>query len=145
MKIDHTPYIDAILGGKSIGSQAKLAGVNVNTLRRLLVVHPDYDNAKANGQLHSKGLPEVTPDYTHEAVDEAVAEVALGALVVPTAAKYGIPFASLHKLFKKAHPEISLRHRDKNPEQVAEIKLDNARKALKRAAKKLKLLESAAK
>lgn len=132
MKPDYTANIDAILAGSPINVQAKLLGVNVNTLRRLLIQHPDYEKAKAEGRLHSKGI--AVPKLRDAAKDSpAVAEVMAGATTTSVAEKYGIPVTSLTKMVHLAHPGVSLRYRGVSEVELAERAYQKAQKALARA------------
>lgn len=127
---DH--HINAILAGASIGSECKKAGVNVNTLRRILIKHPDYEKAKADGKLHTKGIP---AKLAALAVDSpAVAEVIAGATLAATALKYDIPAASLAIMVHKANPGISLHHRGKSQEEMLEISMQKAQRTINKTA-----------
>lgn len=131
MKTQYDHHIEAILAGNSIGSEAKLAGVNMNTLRRILIKHPDYANAKAEGKLHQKGI---TPKLREAAeTSPAVQEVLSGATLSGTAVKYGIPPASLAKMVHVTRPGLNLQQRGKAPDEVAAFALEKAKRALKRA------------
>jgi glutamate synthase domain-containing protein 2 len=132
-----------VLNGNSINSEANLAGVNIETLRRLVIKHPGYDNAKVQGKLHAKGiLPKLE---ALAPASEAVKEVVAGASAISTARKHNIPLASLMKMIKFAHPNINMRYRNATPQESAQRTLENRRKALAKAEKKaLEILGSSA-
>lgn len=117
MKKDLTPYVEAVLHGQSMRSQSDLAGVNVNTLRREVLKHPNYEAAKAEGKLHTWSKPPTlrAAAENHPAVDEVVA----GATLLETAAKYNLPLSSLRTMVKIANPDLNLLHREKSPEDIA--------------------------
>lgn len=139
MKPDYTPSIAAILAGSPINVQAKALDVNVNTLRRLLLKHPDYEKAKAEGRLHAKGI---APKLQEAAKDSpAVAEVMAGATTTSVAEKYGLPVASLTKMVRLAHPGISLRYRGASEAELAEKALEKAKRALAKAQQRVRAAE----
>lgn len=105
----------------------------MNTLRRILIKHPDYETAKSEGRLHQKGI---TPKLRKEAKESpAVLEVLAGATLSGTAVKYGIPPASLARMVHFAHPDLNLQHRGKSPDEVAELAMKKAHRAMKKAAR----------
>lgn len=141
MKPDYSEAINAILAGSPIVVEAKKLGVNMNTLRRILIKHPDYEAAKADGRVRT-----VTPArLKYEATDSpAVAEVLAGSTVAAAAAKHGIPVTSLAKMVKIARPGISLQHRDKTPEELLALELKKATKAMEKVQAKMRLLPGGA-
>lgn len=134
-----SPYVDQVLAGKSINAAAKEAGVHPQTLRRVLLKHPDYASAKENGKLRPKGLEGVVPlDVEALKNDPAILEVLNGGLTTVVAEKYGLEQATLAARFHKAYPGHSLRRgARKNGVEAARAAVEQARRALERAEKAL--------
>jgi lambda repressor-like predicted transcriptional regulator len=131
MKTDLTQYVEAVLRGASMRSQADLAGVNVNTLRREVLKHPNYESAKAQGLLHAWSKPAslaaAAPDHP------AVADVIAGSTLQAAAQRHNVPLASLQTMLKIAHPNFSARYRDKTPEEISAIRAQKAKEAMEKA------------
>ena len=131
MKNTYTQYIDAILAGESIISQAKLAGVNMNTLRRILIKHPNYDKAKAEGKLRPG---KIEPKLRAQAeTSPAVADVVAGMTLQAASEKHGVPIASLRMMVNMAHPDVVLKFRGKSPNKVEELVKRAEQRALAKA------------
>lgn len=136
MKQDLSKYVDEVLSGVSLNQAARTAGVNVSTIRRALLKHPDYEKAKAAGKLHAQGV-QVNPyrkpklaemSKTSPAVDEVLA----GAAVADVAREYGIPHASLTRMVKLRDPS-ALPTKVLDPEVAAKAQLKIARRAIAKA------------
>ena len=136
MKIDYTPYIDAVLAGASINSQAKLAGLDATALRRLVVKHPDYAAAKAAGLLHAKGLPGAVP-VDQSLMDAALADIADGMTAQAAAIKHGMAVATVTKAHHKRNPKVSLNRGGLGTARDAESIVDRARSTVTRCEKAL--------
>ncbi|MCF8169360.1 MAG: hypothetical protein K9K38_17225 [Rhodoferax sp.] len=134
MTKDLSKYISEVLSGVSMGQAAKAAGVHLNTLRKHVVNHPDYKKAKANGTIHPKGLPGLTPNPSVTAnAATAVDEVLAGATIAATAAKYGIPPSSLSLLVRRKGVLATTKAKGKDPEVAAKAQLKIARRAIAKA------------
>lgn len=149
MKQDFTTYVQAVLNGASINSQAKIAGVAQTTLQRLVIKHPDYASAKADGKLHVKGLPGVTPTDP-DLVRRALADVDGGLTIQAAAIKNGMPVSTLTKLFHKHNPGVKAQRGGLGTPRSQESRLERAKatvvrckKALEEAEKELADLSSA--
>lgn len=136
MKQDFTPYIAAVLAGASINSQAKIAGVAQTTLQRLVIKHPDYAKAKAEGKLHAKGLPGVTP-VDPDLAKRALSDVDGGLTIQDAALKNGMPVSTLTKLFHKHNPGVKAQRGGLGTPRSHESRLDRAKQKVERCRKAL--------
>lgn len=132
MKRDYTKYVEAVLAGASIGSQAKLAYAHVNSIRQALLKHPGYEKAKAAGKLHSPGLHHEKSDrpVTQEAIDDVVS----GTPIVEAARKHNVPYSSLRRSLHKVRPDIVKPKTLEGPPDSVEAK---ARALIRKAQKYL--------
>lgn len=120
----HQTQVEEVLAGASLYATAKKYEMNPETIRRELIKHPGYADAKANGTLKQPGIPGRPQKLFDEAaISPAVAEVIAGATTTATAKKYGLPVASLTKMVHIAHPDFSLQHRGKTKLEVLEEKM----------------------
>ncbi len=134
----HTQHIEKILAGTSISAVSAETGLATSTLHRLLLKHPDYAKAKAEGKLYAKGIPPKLEELAHGAWRAAIDEVVIGrksAKSVADAMSY--PLASFMKAIRYAYPDIDMRYRNATPQEAATRKLESRRKALSRAEKAL--------
>jgi len=146
MKQDLTPYLDAIVAGASINSQAKLAGINATTMRRAAIKHPNYAEAKAAGRLHEKGLPGAVP-VDQRLADAALEDVAGGMTLQAAAIKHGLAVSTLTKVFHKRNPSAKLvrgglgtPRNDTSRLERAIATVSRCKKALEKAEKELATL-----
>lgn len=138
-----TPYLDAIMAGASINSQAKLAGVDPTALRRATLKHPGYAQARADGKLHAKGLPGAAP-VDKSLVQTALADVDGGMTIQASAMKYGMPVSTLTKMFHKHNPGVKAQRGGLGTPRSTDSRIERAqatvircRKALEKAEKDL--------
>ncbi len=146
MKQDLTPYLDAIVAGASINSQAKLAGVDPTSMRRAVLKHPNYAEAKAAGRLHEKGLPGAVP-VDQGLADAALEDVASGMTLQASAMKHGLAVSTLTKVFHKRNPSAKLTRgglgtprSDTSRLGRAVATVERCKRALEKAEKELKAL-----
>lgn len=137
------PYVQAVLNGSPINVEAKRAGTYFTKLRNLVMRHPDYEKAKAEGLLHKPGLPGVVQVSVDDAtISQAVAEVFSGSSVTSTGAKYGIAVSTLCRKVKKAHPDIDLGKGKLMTLRKAEKGLEEAKEALAKAKRRVQELSA---
>lgn len=119
----YKPEVERVMAGESMNSVAKSIGVNINTLRREVIKHPGFATAKSSGVIRQSGVFDKPKREIADHAD-AIAEVVSGATTTATAAKYGIPVASLNKLVKRAHPNFSFQHRGMTQEEVLKMQMN---------------------
>jgi hypothetical protein len=140
MKQDLTNHVAAVLSGKSISSEARLAGVAKTTLLRLVIKHPDYASAKAAGLLHSPGLPGLIP-VSDETLRAAIDDVANGMTALESAHKHGLASATVTKAFHREYPDRKLVKGGVGVKRDAATKLAQAQATVERCRKALEKAE----
>lgn len=130
MMKDLSDSIHNVLAGKSVNSEAKLAGVNPTTLRRLVMKHPDYVDAKAKGLLHKPGLPGYVP-LDPDKVEAAISAITRDGLTVEAAALlHGMAVSTVNKEFRRRYPDSQLKRGGLGVKRDPESKLQRARAAV---------------
>lgn len=136
LTMKHTLHIEKILAGTSISAVSRETGLALSTLQRLLLKHPDYAKAKADGKLHAKGIPPKIEELAHGAWRAAIDEVVIDHKSAKSVADQNkFPLASFMKAIRYAYPDIDMRYRNDSPKEAAHKRLQNKRKALARAEK----------
>ena len=141
MKNTLSQYIDAVLAGSPIRTEAKKAGVHPEQLRRKVQKHPDYAKAKAEGLLHAPGLPGA-PVLDQATVEAAVADVVGGMTVTDAATKHGLAISTLTKKVHQANPELDLPKGGAGGKRDPETRLANARASVERCRRALARAEA---
>lgn len=137
----HQTQVEEILAGASLYATAKKYEMSPETIRRELIKHPGYTEAKTNGLLKTQGIPGRPQKLLDEAhKSPAVAEVIAGGTTTAVAKKYDLPVASLNKMVHIAHPDFSLQHRGKTNSQVLDEKFRKLAAAKAKAEKLAEML-----
>jgi len=142
----YLPEIERILSGESLYAVAKSTGMSPETIRRELIKHPNYAEAKAAGRLHEKGLPGAVP-VDQRLADAALEDVAGGMTLQAAAIKHGLAVSTLTKVFHKRNPSAKLvrgglgtPRNDTSRLERAIATVSRCKKALEKAEKELATL-----